>query len=391
MIHKKLLFFCLLSLLCYCTNAQQAIRLSDKAAISVLTCGPGDELYTRFGHSAFRVKDPEFPFDIVYNYGTFDFGTAGFYTKFARGKLLYQLSRSRFERFLAVYNYEQRWVKEQQLELSQQQKQAIFDFLEKNALPENKDYKYDFFFENCATKKWDVMQAVDRERFSLNGAYTDPKTFREALQGYLHYNSWGSFGIDLALGAVTDRQATPKQLMYLPEYVFKAFDSAKNGDKDLVKGYTVLLQKPKRDHKGTFFSSPLFVSLSLLAAILFFTLKDLERQKRTRSVDFLLFATTGIAGVIICFLWFFTDHTATHKNFNILWAFAPNIAVAAIVLRTELPRWFSTYLKVLVLFLFVLLVLWVAKIQVFAPILIVMIIALLLRYLYLLRLSSPKK
>ena len=379
--HRPFLIFVLFS---WFFSAQD-IQLSNEAEISVLTCGPGDVLYTAFGHSAFRVKDPNYPFDIVYNYGTFDFDTPGFYNKFARGKLLYQLSRSRFERFMAMYNYEERWVKEQVLSLTPQQKQAIFDFLENNARPENRDYLYDFFFENCATKMWDVMEQSSTNAIAFNEAYTEPMTFREALQEYLHFNSWGSFGIDLALGAVTDREASPKELMYLPDYVFEAFDSAANHEKSLVKSYSVLLSKPTRDFSTNFFISPLFFLLLILGFVLWRTYRDYKTNQRSKWLDFGLFFITGLAGVILCFLWFATDHTATHRNFNTLWAFAPNLVLSFILLRKNLPNWIGPYLLGLIMLLFLGLLLWMLGVQSFAPILVVLLVALLFRYGFLYR------
>ncbi|MBT8320736.1 MAG: DUF4105 domain-containing protein, partial [Eudoraea sp.] len=134
--------------------------LSESAQISVLTCGSGQELYTAFGHSAFRVQDPVKDIDVVYNYGTFDFQAPNFYTNFAKGKLIYTLSRQRFENFLYDYELEKRWVKEQILDLDQDQKNDLIIFLENNYRPENRDYRYDFLFDNCSTKMPDILGQI---------------------------------------------------------------------------------------------------------------------------------------------------------------------------------------------------------------------------------------
>ncbi|MCP4884843.1 MAG: DUF4105 domain-containing protein, partial [Flavobacteriales bacterium] len=126
----------------------QELILSPNAEVSVITCGPGtDELYASFGHSAFRVLDIKNKIDRVYNYGTFDFNTPNFYGKFAQGKLLYQLRAYNFGNFLRGYHQENRWVKGQVLDLDSKQVQAVFDFLEENAKPENRSYHYDFFYD----------------------------------------------------------------------------------------------------------------------------------------------------------------------------------------------------------------------------------------------------
>src|SRR5680860_823161 len=98
--------------------AQQ--KLTSDASVSVVTCGQGNELYSAFGHSAFRVYDPILKLDKVYNYGTFDFNKPNFYLNFAKGKLIYQLSTTRFGYFLQEFNYENRWVKIQKLDLNEE-------------------------------------------------------------------------------------------------------------------------------------------------------------------------------------------------------------------------------------------------------------------------------
>ena len=157
----RLNFYLLLCLFPIWTiGISQQIQLTDQAQISVLTCGTGDQLYSSFGHSAFRVQDPNHGIDIVYNYGTFDFDTPNFYLKFAGGKLLYSLSRQHFANFLYTYQLENRWVKEQLLDLKTDDKNKLFGFLEENYKPENRYYQYDFIYENCSTKIPEVLRGV---------------------------------------------------------------------------------------------------------------------------------------------------------------------------------------------------------------------------------------
>jgi len=118
-------------------------KLSPKATVSVVTCGSGNELFSAFGHSAFRIFDPAIGLDKIYNYGTFDFNAPNFYLNFAKGKLIYRLSTTNFNRFFSVYQYENRWVKTQLLNLTAEEVQLMFNFLENNAKPENSDYQYD--------------------------------------------------------------------------------------------------------------------------------------------------------------------------------------------------------------------------------------------------------
>ncbi|HEY9048371.1 MAG TPA: DUF4105 domain-containing protein, partial [Ohtaekwangia sp.] len=143
---KKLLFLflCITSF-----SYAQAIQLSEQATISVITFGPWQgELYSAFGHSAFRVYDPEQNIDEAYNYGVFNFNQPNFYLNFARGYMYYQLGVFDYPRFRDVYIYYNRYIHEQVLNLTPAQKQKIYDFLQWNALPENEQYRYDYFFDN---------------------------------------------------------------------------------------------------------------------------------------------------------------------------------------------------------------------------------------------------
>ena len=125
-----------LAVLLTTTDLQSQVPdLSPRAEFSLLTCGPGTDLYATFGHSAFRLRDPERGIDWVYNYGTFDFHTPNFYMKFARGKLPYALSRQSFDNFLYTYQLEHRWVHEQLLDLTPAESRPLLTFLERNNQP----------------------------------------------------------------------------------------------------------------------------------------------------------------------------------------------------------------------------------------------------------------
>jgi hypothetical protein len=384
---------------------ESRFELSSEAELSVITCGPGtEELYASFGHSAFRVQDIPNKIDRVYNYGTFDFDTPNFYTKFAQGKLLYMLSAYDFGRFLQSYHRENRWVKGQVLDLEPAEVQKVFDFLENNALPENRSYKYDFFYDNCSTKLYDVLETVLGDRLIFENEFeTQDLSQRELISLYTYNQPWGDFGIDLALGADIDRKATAREYMFLPDYVFKAFEcieisegaadriSTGNSDsseeidsevkhKPIVKRTEeILLSYKKEALKENI--SPMQVGGIFLLVVLFITFLDHRKGRRTRIFDGFLFISTGLAGVVMLLLWFATDHTATVNNFNILWAFAPNLLIAFVLQRK--PRVSYWYVFTLLLLLDILVALWIFQIQVFHMALIPIIGGLYVRYLFL--------
>ena len=368
-------------------NAQQ--QLTPKASISVVTCGPGTDLYTAFGHSAFRVFDPSLGIDKIYNYGTFDFNAPNFYLNFAKGNLIYFLATSNFNRFLRMYQYENRWVKTQVLNLTNDDVQAMYLFLEENSKPANRNYRYDFFYDNCSTKIETVVTSVLKEKVQFtNNHITTTKTHRDLINDYTHDFKWGKFGIDLALGAVIDDEATKNDYKFLPDYIFEAFKQAtiqKNGTVEPLVKNEFLILKEKPIDKPAEILTPLNVLLLLSLLLIYKTYKNYQLKKRTKWLDFLLFLLTGSIGVAVLLLWFATTHTATYQNYNFLWAFAPNFIIAFYLLKTNIPKWTHYYLILNVVLLLVMIIFWVLKIQVFNLAILPLIVALALRYAYLIK------
>jgi len=260
MMQKKLLFLFLL-LFAQITIAQQN-QLSPEAEISVLTVGPGTSLNDAFGHSAFRIKDASLRVDVTYGYGEYDFDAPNFYLKFAQGKLNYLISKTDFTRFYQVYNYFNRSIKEQVLNLSQTEKQKLYDYLINNYKPENRRYLYEFFYDNCATKIKDVINVASDNTITFNNPKDfEDATFRTLIQNNLNRNSWGSLGIDLALGSVIDKKATPEDHMFLPENIYKFLENAtiRNTNEPLVKESRILYSRKPSPQSSQFLLSPLFI------------------------------------------------------------------------------------------------------------------------------------
>ena len=371
---------------CFQLAAQQ--KLSSEASVSVVTCGQGNELYSAFGHSAFRVYDPLLKLDKIYNYGTFDFNKPNFYLNFAKGKLIYQLSTTRFGYFLQEYNYENRWVKLQKLDLDEKDVQAVFDFLENNAKPENSSYQYDFFYDNCSTKIEEVIKTVLKDKVTFNNNHiTSHKSHRDLIADYTSEKfKWGKFGIDLALGSVIDKEATAAEYKFLPDYIYVGFNNATinvNGkDKPLVKADITVLKEKKQPIPFSIMQ-PFIVFLVVALFFIFKTYQNYTTDKRSKWVDFSLYFITGLIGVIVLLLWFATSHTATYKNFNFLWAFAPNLAIAFFMFKTDLPKWLTNYNKLLLVLLAIQAILWILKVQVFNLAIIPIMAMLFIRYSYL--------
>ena len=388
-VHKPLLT--LIFLLSYFTALTQINTLAKDAEISIITIGPGKQLYDSFGHNAIRVSDPSNGKDLAFNYGTFDFNTPNFYIKFGQGKLPYALSVSTYDGFLRNYIAEKRWIKQQKLDLTYGEKIAIFEFLLNNAQPSNREYQYDFFFDNCATRIRDVLAVNLGSKLSYQEKQYAPflYSFRELIQQRLHWNSWGSLGIDIALGAVIDRTANPWEHQFLPDYVFESLKSAtitrNNKTSALIKKETTINNPGPRARNSAFLLSPFFVFLVIALGIVYRTLRDSKQQKRSRWLDSVLFFVTGIVGVLLLVLWLATDHTATINNYNILWAFPVNLIFFTLLSKKTPKKWLSRYLSFLIILLILLVVHWCTGVQVFAGALLPLLIALFIRYVYVIR------
>jgi hypothetical protein len=354
---KILILLLLISTIC----AGQPTTLSSKAEISVITCGPGqNEVYTAFGHSAFRVNDPVNEIDWAYNYGVFNFDQPNFYLNFAKGHLYYQLTVQDYPRFEYVYKYYDRYVHEQVLSLTQDQKQKLFDFLEWNALPENQHYRYDYFYDNCATKMPGVLKKVFGDSVQFDGSHIKTDyTIRELTDRYLTYQPWGDLGIDICLGLPMDKKATPYEYMFLPEYVESGFANAtiqgELGRVRLVKQTRIAYEAQEKTIAKTFFQPiVIFGFVFLLIAALSYW--DLKRSKLTTAFDVVFFMIIGLVGVLLLLLWVATDHNAAAKNFNLLWALPTH--VIAVMAFIKNPKWLKEYFLIVATLSILLLLSW---------------------------------
>lgn len=361
----------------------QSLPLLESAEISILTIDAGENLNDSFGHSGIRVKNGKD--DVVYDYGRYPFNDPNFIFNFCKGKLDYSIGKDTYRDFIYRYKYFNRTVKEQVLNLTAKEKQYYYKFLLNNYKPKNRTYSYDFFYDNCATKIHEVTNIVLDQTidFKTPKNYT-PKTFRTLIQDELQRNSWGSFGIDLALGSKIDRLAEKKDHMFLPENIHSFFSVATRNNKALIKrSSTVFKSTPKTEASfTTLLYSPLVICLLLALFILYKTYKDYKHKTRSYFLDVSIFTITGLIGVILLLLWFATDHNMTAHNYNLLWAFPLNLLVIKAVLNKAPSIVLSKYYMFLILMLVLLCMHWIVGVQCFAPTLLPIIIALLVRYIY---------
>ncbi|MBL4604173.1 MAG: DUF4105 domain-containing protein, partial [Flavobacteriaceae bacterium] len=270
----------------------QSLQLSVYSEVSILTVGPGNELFETFGHSAIRIKDPVLQLDVVFNYGLFNYNQPNFYANFAKGKLLYKLGIQSYQYFIKSNEADKRWMKGQVLELTQSERQAFFQFLQNNVQPKNASYLYDPYFNNCATKLRDIAKDILGNHIQFETSYLNKQlTLRQLMNIEMPWNTWGSFGINLALGSKLDKVASPEEYMYLPDYVYLAFKNASkisdDKSKPMIKNEVTLLDFKEREAKISW-TNPLLLFSFLLLITIFITYRDFKNNSHTKWLDFLL-------------------------------------------------------------------------------------------------------
>ena len=361
-------------------------NLTNKAEISLLTCSPGGELYSQFGHSALRIKDSEKKIDLVFGYGTFNFSTPNFYLKFARGKLDYMLSYNTFDSFKKEYIYEKRGIIEQNLNLDSIEKQRLFTALLINFEPKNRYYRYNFLFDNCSTRIRDIVQSNTSGTILFDTIANQPKSYWNLLDPFIEKSHWIFLGIHLALGIPCDIEASPYQYMFLPDNLMLGFKNAQiksnKTTKPLVKSTETIL-KPALNYRTTnWYQRPVFI-LGIIAIIgLILSSIYLKKERNFFIFDLFIFGICGLLGWLIIFLWFFTDHQATGPNWNIIWAFPFHFPIVFNLLRKKSRLFAYYYFLFHSIILIIVLGSWAIIPQSFPNEVLPFVILLLLRSLY---------
>ncbi|NBO48117.1 MAG: DUF4105 domain-containing protein [Chitinophagia bacterium] len=321
---------------------------SSKLRISLLTCTPGAELYSVFGHNALRIVDSSAGTDIVYNFGTFDFNDPDFYTKFVRGKLLYFVSQVAYPDFLFEYQYFKRGVTEQVLQLPPDEKKKIQSDLFENVREENRYYKYDFLYDNCSTRLRDIIFKTSTSKaFDPPPIVESSTTFRDHLHSYLDRAEmeWTELGIDLLLGVGADFPMNVSESMFLPDYLFKGVALARTPLGKLEQEQIIAVSDAQpTPEKNPFYASPLFVIGLFSLLLLLPSLLPSKGKGLQVFCDRILLIVTGMFGIFLLFMWFGTDHQSFSKNINLVWAFPLNIYIAFRL--DDVQNWIKKLLRI---------------------------------------------
>lgn len=314
---KRILLIFLLAILSLGAGAR------DSLSISLLTCSQGRDISSAFGHSALRVKDLRNGRDMVFNYGTFSFQEPHFMLNFLRGDLNYFLSVTSFQQFKRSYDATGRGISEQTLSLTPLQAAELYSFLTDNYKPSNRYYLYDFLQDNCATRIRDIF---DRSKdFSIKDTMTGT-TYRDELTRLVGDRRWMMFGIDLILGARVDREITVRETSFLPDRLSEVLMSYSNTELEgtplASAGSTLSSPAPEPGRWKDILSkasSPFTVFTLLFVLYLVFYLRSGNKWKFMSICSTVLYIILGLGGVIICLMWFATNHVWTADNWNLLW------------------------------------------------------------------------
>ncbi len=382
-LYRLTLLFCAIA---STLSAKAQFTLSDKSEISVVTIGPYQpEVYSAFGHSGFHVYDPEHNIDWFYNYGVYDFEQENFFVNFAKGLLKYRLSVSYYDRTVQYYKSQNRYIKEQYLSLTQEEKQRFFDMVQNNAKPENAEYFYNYVYNNCATKIRDVVSELFPEQIEYDLSYKrEGITIRDLMDEYLTYQPWEDWIIDIGLGSEIDAEASAKEYMFLPDYIFYAFEKAtieRNGVKQplVLKTVEVFVPEEKDMKNGIFTPQSIFVLLFFVVG--FITNRNFKTGIRTRWVDAVLFGLVGFVGWWVAFLWLRTEHLS-QNNLNIFWAIPFHLPLAFFISKVKLKPFMKGYFKMVAYWYCLLLVVWAVLPQPLGVPLVPVVLTMVLRAFY---------
>ena len=299
------------------------LRSMDSVEIGLLTCGPGEEVYTLYGHTAIRYHDKGRNQDLAINYGMFSFKQKFFILRFVFGLTDYEMGIVPFQSFVNEYHAAGRWIIEQILNLTREEKWAITQAIDENYRPENRAYRYNYFYDNCTTRarnmitdhiQGNVVYAVNTQM---------PVTYRSMIHQWTASHPWASFGNDLLLGVKADTQTDYNARQFLPDSLMQDFANAIVIDthghrRALVDSTFHILYEP--DHDGITHSSlPMPITCALIFLLIVLIVCAIERG--TKRVwwpfDVLLMTLDGLAGLIL-FLMIFSKHPTVSLNFQIL-------------------------------------------------------------------------
>jgi hypothetical protein len=339
---KSISFFVIFLLFISLKSKAQA---PSDTSVYLLTCGPGIETYSIYGHNALLIRIESANKETVYNWGIFDFDTPNFTWKFAKGRLDYFLGTEPANRFLQYYMLEKRYVWAQKVNIEPSEIKILTLLINENLKPENISYRYDFFYDDCSTRIRDLLEKSIGSKLLYPPEIKGEKiTFRKMVGKHQSPYPWYKFGVDLIMGSPGDKEVSVREKMFLPADLQSVLSQTvvnRNGKMiPLLRNPEILLDFPAPDVKSSFFLSPVF--LFTLALIIIIIISSVYRSRKLNNImDLVLYSVFSILAVLMVFFNFFTDHQQMSRNLNIIWL-NPFIMIClgSLIMKREGTIWF---------------------------------------------------
>ena len=331
----------------------------DSLRVSVLTCSPGQEIYSLYGHTAIRVQSPKDSLDEVFNYGVFDFRKPHFTWHFVLGQTDYMVEPLPWRYFIVEYERRGSSITEQELNLTPSEASCLLSALAENCRPENREYRYSFLSNNCTTKVRDMVEGV------IMGSIQYPdslphQTARQTIHKYTAQHPWAQEGNDLLLGAEMDTLLSERAEMFIPENMMQALDGAyilsRNGDmRPLVRSKKVILEAKPQAVEPEFPLSPMQAMLVFAAICLLILMLEIWTKHLFWLWDALILLLQGLAGTLLTFMFLFSEHPGVGSNWQV-WLLNPIYFIGIpLVIKAATGHkqtlWYAFYFAVLALFL----------------------------------------
>ena len=337
-------------------------QTGKEAQVYLLTCGPGTETYSIYGHSAIRIVIPDENTDIVYNWGVFDFSTPNFAWKFAKGRLDYMVIAESLETFLQMYLFEQRFVHSQKINLDTADTERLITLINENLKPENSKYRYDFFYDDCSTRIRDLLEkSVGDKLLYPPEESSEAPSFRDMTGKYQAPYPWLKFGIDLIMGSPGDKKTTFRDRMFLPIDLQNCLSEAvvKRDGKmiPLLQNPELILDYDLPSQQKRFLYSPENI-FALILIVLVIIMPIIKSKLFIKTIDIVIFFLFSVLAILMIFFNFFTDHQQMRLNLNIIWL-NPFVLLCFASLILDMPglKWFRIVFFISVAFLILYLIL----------------------------------
>jgi hypothetical protein len=319
---KKIFFLALLFITLNHSYGQN-ITLSKDAHVSVLTCGTGNESYSLFGHTAIRISDSYNNIDVVYNYGAFDFNTPNFVLKFIKGDLQYYAVVHSYFDFINEYTYEKRSVYEQELHISGNLKQKLFDNLNSSLASGESHYTYKFIDKNCTSMVVDMINKALDSKAIVKKIDTD-KTYRSILSPYFDNHFYEKLGTSIIFGKKVDAYGTE---IFLPFELMESLKRIQYHNRPLASESKTIIEFDK--------IIPVSWWNNCYTYLLFLGFIVLLNNKTINTAYLLVM---GLLGVFFFFVGFYSFHEELAFNYNVL-LFNPGLLVLLFFYFTKNNKW----------------------------------------------------